>query len=327
MDRKPDMQPSGTAMKQIAPAAQAIGEEQLKQFTDILQRYHAGLSRTKQRIVQAENWWKLRNATEEQAQTEIGKDGGFVSRSGWLHNVLVSKHADAMESYPEPNILPREAGDRGEALMLSSIVPCVLEQCGFEQTYSDAMWDKGKFGTGVYKVVWDSGKYGGLGDVAIECVSLLNLYWEPGVTDIQQSRYFFHTELCDKDLLRARYPDLLTGKLRAEIAGILNWAVEGYRLYASEGLKMPGAVAKAVAEYRHEMDSISQFLEECTEPGGEVPANVLYAAYKDWARDGEQYVHSSTKFGMEMAKLYQKIKGKYGAKYFGLHLVNNHDIR
>ena len=66
----------------------------------------------------------------------------------------------------------------------------------------------------------------------------------------------------------------LPGKLRGEIAGILNWAVEGYRLYASEGLKMPGAVAKAVAEYRHEMDSISQFLEECTEPGGEVPANV-----------------------------------------------------
>lgn len=217
MDRlQPDMQPSGTAMKQVAPAAQAIGEEQIKQFTDILQRYHAGLSRTKQRIVQAENWWKLRNESEEQKDTEIGKDGGFVSRSGWLHNVLVSKHADAMESYPEPNILPRESGDRGEALMLSSIVPCILEQCGFEQTYSDAMWDKGKFGTGVYKVVWDSGKYGGLGDVAIECVSLLNLYWEPGVTDIQQSRYFFHTELCDKDLLRARYPDLLTGKLQGQ---------------------------------------------------------------------------------------------------------------
>lgn len=217
MDKaRPDMQPSGTATKQVAPAAQAIGEEQLKQFTDILQRYHAGLSRTKQRIVQAENWWKLRNETEEQKDTEIGKDRGFTSRSGWLHNVLVSKHADAMESYPEPNILPRESGDRGEALMLSSIVPCILEQCGFEATYSDAMWDKGKFGTGVYKIVWDSSKLNGLGDIAIEAVSLLNLYWEPGVTDIQKSRYFFHTELCDKDLLRARYPELLAGKLEGQ---------------------------------------------------------------------------------------------------------------
>lgn len=220
MDKvRPDMQQGAAqtvAERAGVGAIAPIGEEQLKQFTDILQRYHAGLSRTKQRIVQAENWWKLRNATEEGHETEIGKDGGFVSRSGWLHNVLVSKHADAMESYPEPNILPREAGDRGEALMLSSIVPCILEQCGFEQTYSDAMWDKGKFGTGVYKVIWDSSKHNGLGDVAIECVSLLNLYWEPGITDIQQSRYFFHTELCDKDLLRARYPELLTGKLQGQ---------------------------------------------------------------------------------------------------------------
>ena len=84
---------------------------------------------------------------------------------------------------------------------------------------------------------------------------------------------------------------------------------------------MPGAVAKAVAEYRHEMDSISQFLEECTEPGGEVPANVLYAAYKDWARDGEQYIFSSTKFGREMGEKFMKTKGKNNYIYQGLHLV------
>lgn len=216
---RPDIQPTPqptAAQGTVTAQPPAIGPEQVKQFVDILQRYHAGLSRTKQRVVQAENWWKLRNQTEEQADTEIGKDRGFTSRSGWLHNVLVSKHADAMESYPEPNILPREAGDRGEAVMLSSIIPCILEQCGFEATYSDAMWDKGKFGTGVYKIVWDSSKLNGLGDIAIEAVSLLNLYWEPGVTDIQKSRYFFHTELCDKDLLRARYPELLAGKLEGQ---------------------------------------------------------------------------------------------------------------
>ena len=84
---------------------------------------------------------------------------------------------------------------------------------------------------------------------------------------------------------------------------------------------MPSAVYKAVAEYRHEMDSISQFLEECTEPGGDVPATVLYAAYKDWARAGEQYVHTSTKFGREITERYQKIKTASVIKYFGLHLI------
>lgn len=192
-----------------------IGSEQLRSFNEILHRYHTGLAKTKQRVVASENWWKLRNNAEEAGETEIGRDRGFVSRSGWLHNVIVSKHADAMEAFPEPNILPREEGDKGQAAMLSSIVPCVLEQNEFEKTYSDAMWDKGKYGTGVYKIVWDSSKHNGLGDIAIESVSLLNLYWEPGITDIQESKYFFHTELCDKDVLRAKYPDLLEGKLKS----------------------------------------------------------------------------------------------------------------
>lgn len=192
---------------------QPVGEEQLKRFTQVLMKYNAGLAQTKQRIIASENWWKLRNSMEENGVTGSGRDNGFQSRSGWLHNVIVSKHADAIEAYPQPNILPREAGDRAEARKLSAIIPCVLEQNGFERTYSDAMWQKCKTGTGAYKVVWDSGKLGGLGDISIERVNLLNLYWEPGVEDIQKGRYFFHTELWDKDLLEQKYPEL-TDKLK-----------------------------------------------------------------------------------------------------------------
>lgn len=208
--KKPDL---ASAQQAAGAGSLPIGKEQLKQFTAVLEKYHAGLSNTKRRIIESENWWKLRNTIEEQKQTEVGKDGGFKSVSGWLHNVLVSKHADAMEAYPEPNILPREAGDRGEARMLTSILPCILEQNHFERTYSDNMWSKCKFGTGVYKIVWDTSKLGGLGDISIETVSLLNLFWEPGITDIQKSRYFFHTEMVDKELLEQRYPQLV-GKLK-----------------------------------------------------------------------------------------------------------------
>ena len=192
----------------MAPGVQTIGKEQVKKFTQILEKYKSGKVQTEQRILRSENWWKLRNSLEEQKQTNIGADGGFVSKSGWLHNVIVSKHADAVEAYPEPNILPREDGDRAEAKILSAIVPCILEQNDFERTYSDAMWQKLKTGTGVYKVTWDAGKLNGLGDISIERVNLLNIYWEPGVTDIQRSRYFFHTELCDKDVLEEKFPEL-----------------------------------------------------------------------------------------------------------------------
>lgn len=196
-----------------------VGKEQLKKFTKILREYKAGKARTEQRIIAAENWWKLRNTAEEQKKTEIGADGGFVSVSAWLHNVITSKHADAIEAYPEPNILPREEGDKGEAQMLSSVVPCVLEQNEFEATYNDAMWSKMKFGTAAYKVVWDKNIAGGLGDIRVDKLNLLNVYWEPGVEKIQKSRYIFQTELVDKDILRSRYPEL-EGSLKGQ--GVLS---------------------------------------------------------------------------------------------------------
>ena len=198
-----------------APMVQKIGPEQLRAFTKTLEEYKSGKNKTEQRILESENWWKLRNSIEEQKDSKTMAEEGFKSVSGWLHNVIVSKHADAMKAYPEPNILPREQGDKGEASSLTSIIPCILEQNHFEETYSDAMWQKLKTGTGVYKVVWDHSKLNGLGDIHVEQVNLLNLFWEPGVTDIQRSRYFFHTELWDKDILEERYPQL-KGKLKGQ---------------------------------------------------------------------------------------------------------------
>ena len=216
----PPMDQEHAQMQAPLPEAMAqiktpIGAEQLMELTAILQKYKAGKAITEQRIIASENWWKLRNAAEEQSDTDLVKNG-FVSKSGWLHNVIVSKHADAMDAYPEPNILPREQGDRGEARMLSAIIPCVLEQNHFEETYDDAMWRKMKSGTAVYKVVWDKTKLNGLGDISVECANILNLFWEPGITDIQKSRYFFHTELCDKDLLCETYPDRLKDGVKGD---------------------------------------------------------------------------------------------------------------
>ena len=219
IEKKPELQVVKPASNPSAPApapmVQKIGAEQLREFTKILEEYKAGKVQTEQRILASENWWKLRNATEEQKDSKAAGDEGFKAISGWLHNVIVSKHADAMKAYPEPNILPREQGDKGEAQMLSAIIPCILEQNHFESTYSDCNWQKLKTGTGCYKVVWDKSKLNGLGDIRVEKVNLLNVYWEPGVTDIQRSRYFFSTELEDKDVLEERYPQL-KGKLKGQ---------------------------------------------------------------------------------------------------------------
>lgn len=44
--------------------------------------------------------------------------------------------------------------------------------------------------------------------MAIEQVDLLNLFWEPGVKDIQRSRNLFYVRLFDNEQLLADYPNL-----------------------------------------------------------------------------------------------------------------------
>ena len=184
-----------------------IDAERLREFTAALQKYKTGKASLERRILAAENWWRLRNRVQE-AKAGFGSPEGYQSESGWLHNVIVSKHADAMDAFPEPVLLPREPDDAREAQMLSAVLPCILEQNRFEKTYDAAMWQKLKTGTAAYRVVWDPDKLGGLGDIRIDRVDLLNLFWEPGVDDIQESRYLFCTHLEDEDLLQERYPQL-----------------------------------------------------------------------------------------------------------------------
>ena len=184
-----------------------------QELTAVLQKYKSGKASLERRVIAAENWWKLRNRFEEQRRSGTAAGEDFRSVSGWLHNVIVSKHADAMEAYPEPLILPREPDDRGEAALLSAVLPCILEQNAFERTWSDAMWQKLKTGTAVYRVGWDSEKLGGLGDISIERVDLLNIFWEPGVSDIQRSKFVFCTHLEDNEELEEQFPQL-RGRLR-----------------------------------------------------------------------------------------------------------------
>ena len=184
-----------------------------QELTAVLQKYKAGKQSLERRVIAAENWWKLRNRFEEDKRPGAASSGDFRAVSGWLHNVIVSKHADAMEAYPEPVILPREPDDRAEAELLSAVVPCILEQNAFERTWSDAMWQKLKTGTAAYRVGWDSDKLGGLGDISIERVDLLNLFWEPGIADIQRSKFVFCTHLEDNDELEEEFPQL-RGRLR-----------------------------------------------------------------------------------------------------------------
>ena len=182
-----------------------IGAAEVAEAEQTLQRYKAGKAALDKRLIDNELWFRMGHWKNYQNPMMPGK---AQPSSGWLFNSIANKHADAMDNYPEPNVLPRAADDEETARALSSVLPVVLEQADYEQVYSDCWWRKLKQGTGVTGIFWDPAQRGGLGDIAVRAVNLLMLYWEPGVADIQDSPDFFSLSVEDARQLTARYPQL-----------------------------------------------------------------------------------------------------------------------
>ena len=203
-----DMGTMGVMAAEQAAMVQPIGKDQLLEAVRTLREYMSGKARLDSRLIENDKWWRQRHwdVIREQGTTQL------KTKSAWLVNVVLSKHADAMDALPEPNCLPRAEDDQEEARRLSKILPVVLEEAEFADAWEEAWWRKLKGGTGIYGVFWDKSKLGGLGDVAIRAIDPLKLYWQPGVTRLQDSRNMFLLELVDNEVLEEQYPEL-QGKL------------------------------------------------------------------------------------------------------------------
>lgn len=188
----------------MTPSA-AIGRQELAEAMQALDKYKGGKSNYEVRVKSNEKWWRLRH-WEELRRKQQHKGDSPEPASAWLFNSILNKHADAMDNYPEPVCLPRERSDEESAKTLSAILPVIMEDNEFEQTYSDEWWEKLKHGAAIYSVMWDAGKENGLGDIAIDRVDPLNIFWEPGIQDLQDSRNLFVVSLVDRDLVEADYP-------------------------------------------------------------------------------------------------------------------------
>ena len=191
-------------MAQMKPK---IGTEEVRRASEILRKYKQGKARLEQKIIANEEFWKLR-------QWNYMNDGtdDFKPATAWLWSCIQSRYSDAMDSYPTCNFQPRQADDKGEATRLSAIVPVILEQNRYEDVYSDVVWYTLKHGGSVQGIFWDGSKHNGLGDVAIKKIDFINFFWEPGVTDIQESQNIFNTELVSNNILEQKYPQCI-GKL------------------------------------------------------------------------------------------------------------------
>lgn len=202
-----------------------IGKNEIAKAQETFEKYKSGKANLEKRVVENERWWKLRHWDVVGAKEKRKDDPRPVS--AWLFNSLANKHADAMDNYPTVNVLPREASDREDAKLLSEIMPVLLERNNFRKTYSDSWWYKLKHGTSVYGVYWNSAIDNGVGDISVKRVDLLNIFWEPGIKDIQDSRNVFTVELVDNDVLEERYP-FLKGKTGTDIYKVEEYVTDDH---------------------------------------------------------------------------------------------------
>ena len=215
-------QPEEVAANVPAENLNVIDKKAVQQAAETLKKYKDGKRKLEERIVEEEQWWKLRH-------WDIIAKGESSDRpqptSAWMFNSIAAKHADIMDNYPEPNVLPRERGDEESAKILSSILPVIYERNNYEETFSDAAWYKLKHGVVAKGVFWNTELEDGLGDIDTQFIDILNIFWEVGITDIQASRNLFIVSLRDNDLIEAQYPQL-KGKIGGKIIDVKEYVYD-----------------------------------------------------------------------------------------------------
>lgn len=218
-----DTKMEGLLQQELLSGKKRIGREEIAKASTILTKYKQGKTNLEKRIKEDELWYKGRHWEVIRKQA----DGSPEPSSGWLFNSILNKHADAMDNYPEPVVLPRERSDEESAKILSSVLPVVMENDGFEDTYSENWWGKLKHGTAAYGIFWNNELENGLGDIDVKKIDLLKLFWEPGITDLQDSKNLFIVDLVDEDVLEAQYPEH-KGKLKGQTVDVAQYLYDDY---------------------------------------------------------------------------------------------------
>jgi putative DNA primase/helicase len=118
-------------------------------------------------------------------------------------------------------------------------------------------------------------------------------------------------------------------QLLEELAGILNWALEGLKMWREEGLKkdLPKKIQSAVEEYAQDMDVMGMWLAEKTEKISDkqyTRGTELYTSYKTWMQSMGLKPKAATRWGRDLsARGINKRRDGVGVKYFGIGLTES----
>ena len=91
------------------------------------------------------------------------------------------------------------------------------------------------------------------------------------------------------------------------MSGILNWMLEGYRMYRSQGLAMPDSVKQATMDYQMFSDKMGQFFDENIQEkqGSELRRGAVYKRYQEWCQENGYRAEAAKNLNTEIEKRYR----------------------
>lgn len=185
-----------------------ITDDTVADYEAELERYKQGKSKIDEMIVANQEWWRTRHWGQMKS-IENENDDEEKSTSAWLFNSIINKHADVMDNYPTITVLPRSEVGEHEAKILNEILPTIAQRNNYEKVYSDKSLDLIVEGGCITTTLWDNSLCDGFGDVVTKNIDALNFFWEPGISDIQDSAKIFVGSIVDNETLEKMYPQMV----------------------------------------------------------------------------------------------------------------------
>ena len=185
-----------------------ISKEFLTKALSALSRYKGDKEVLNQRVRENDYWYKARYG-----KLIDFKDGDTRPATAFIFSAIENKYADAIDNYPQPNILEREPSDKDISEILSKIVPVQLDISDFKTAYKQNWRRKLKHGTGIYGIFYNGN------DIVINSLSILNVYCDMHLQSVQDSQFLFITNAIDNEVLKEKYPkykDMFNGSTTIE---------------------------------------------------------------------------------------------------------------
>lgn len=159
-------------------------------------RYKGDKEALNQRVRENDKWYKARYGKLINPKTNETEPA-----TAFIFSAIETKYADAMDNYPRANIIEREPSDVDLSKILSKIVPVQLDISKFKKAYKDNWRRKLKHGTGIYGIFYDNE------EIVIKSLSILNVYCDMHLNDVQDSQFLFIVNAIDNDELKEMYPE------------------------------------------------------------------------------------------------------------------------